>query len=91
MDQGKNINLDGLIEKISPEEELLEKFAPDSENNKSSYVELMNVEGRAIIPGLVDCHTHLLWSGDGSNEIRMRRKWSFLSRIPRRWRDSENC
>ena len=63
---------DGLIEKISPEEELLEEFAPDSENNKSSYVELMNVKGRAIIPGLVDCHTHLLWSGDRSNEIRMR-------------------
>ncbi len=62
----------GLIEKISPEEELLEEFAPDTENNRSSHVELMNVEGRAIIPGLVDCHTHLLWSGDRSNEIRMR-------------------
>ena len=62
----------GLIEKISPEEELLEEFAPDTENNRSSHVELMNIEGRAIIPGLVDCHTHLLWSGDRSNEIRMR-------------------
>ena len=64
----------GKIAKIGPEQELLEEFAPDMENGKSNLVELLNVNGAAIIPGLVDCHTHLLWSGDRSNEIRLRQK-----------------
>jgi imidazolonepropionase len=64
----------GKIMKISPEEELLEEFAPDMESGKSNLIDLLNVNGAAIIPGLVDCHTHLLWSGDRSNEIRLRQK-----------------
>ncbi len=64
----------GKIAKIGPEQELLEEFAPDMENGKSNLIELLNVNGAAIIPGLVDCHTHLLWSGDRSNEIRLRQK-----------------
>ena len=60
--------------KINPEEELLEEFAPDMESGKSNLIDLLNVNGAAIIPGLVDCHTHLLWSGDRSNEIRLRQK-----------------
>ena len=63
---------EGNIIKISPEQELLEEFAPDLEDYKSAYVELLDVNGKAIIPGLVDCHTHLIWSGDRSNEIRLR-------------------
>ena len=54
----------GKIMKISPEEELLEEFAPDMESGKSNLIDLLNVNGAAIIPGLVDCHTHLLWPAD---------------------------
>ena len=63
---------EGNIIKIRPQQELLEEFAPDMEDGKSNKVELLDVKGKAIIPGLVDCHTHLLWSGDRSNEIRLR-------------------
>ena len=62
----------GKIAKIGPEEELLEEFAPDMESGKSNLIEIIDVNGAALIPGLVDCHTHLLWSGDRSNEIRLR-------------------
>ena len=65
---------DGLISKIGPEEELLSEFAPDMESGKSNLVEIIDANGGAIIPGLVDCHTHLIWSGERSNEIRMRQK-----------------
>ena len=54
------------------QQELLEEFAPDMEDGKSTQIHLLDVKGKAIIPGLVDCHTHLLWSGDRSNEIRLR-------------------
>ena len=63
---------EGNIIRISPEQELLEEFAPDMEDNKSAHIELLDVNGKAVIPGLVDCHTHLIWSGDRSNEIRLR-------------------
>tara|TARA_B100001142_G_C14274727_1_gene632369 strand:- start:181 stop:1458 length:1278 start_codon:yes stop_codon:yes gene_type:complete len=63
---------EGSIIKISPEQELLEEYAPDMEDGKSAQIKLLDVDGNAIIPGLVDCHTHLLWSGDRSDEIRLR-------------------
>ena len=55
---------EGSIIKISPEQELLEEYAPDMEDGKSAQIKLLDVDGNAIIPGLVDCNTHLLWSGD---------------------------
>ncbi|MDE0953698.1 MAG: imidazolonepropionase [Candidatus Poseidoniales archaeon] len=63
---------DGIIHKIAPQEEIMEEYVPDFSNEKSNLVNLMNVHGNAVIPGLVDCHTHLLWSGDRSNEMTMR-------------------
>tara|TARA_B110000263_G_scaffold80450_1_gene70396 strand:+ start:1444 stop:2715 length:1272 start_codon:yes stop_codon:yes gene_type:complete len=63
---------DGIILKIAPQEEIMEEYVPDFSNEKSNLVNLMNVHGNAVIPGLVDCHTHLLWSGDRSNEMTMR-------------------
>ena len=63
---------EGSIIKIRPEQELLEEYAPDMEDGKSTHIKLLDVNGNAIIPGLVDCHTHLLWSGDRSDEIRLR-------------------
>ena len=73
LDPGNSIlTSKGKIAKIGPEEELLEEFAPDMESGKSNLIEIIDVNGAALIPGLVDCHTHLLWSGDRSNEIRLR-------------------
>lgn len=32
----------------------------------------IDCEGRWITPGLIDCHTHLVWAGDRANEFEMR-------------------
>ena len=56
---------DHIIKKIGHTEELLSEFS-DSE--------ILDLEGKAIIPGLVDSHTHLLWSGDRSREVSWRQK-----------------
>jgi imidazolonepropionase len=35
-------------------------------------VEVLNCRGRAVLPGLVDCHTHLIFGGDRSDEFARR-------------------
>jgi imidazolonepropionase len=35
-------------------------------------VEVLSVEGRLVTPGLVDCHTHLVFGGDRSHEWEQR-------------------
>lgn len=34
--------------------------------------EVVDCGGRLITPGLVDCHTHLVWAGNRANEFEMR-------------------
>jgi imidazolonepropionase len=71
----------GTISKVAPEDEILEEFAPDFSNGKSDVINLLDVNGNAIIPGLVDCHTHLLWTGDRSNEMHLRQNGSTYQEI----------
>ncbi len=61
------------ILKISPMEELVAEFAPwypaQSENGGTRVVD---IGGMAVVPGFIDSHTHLVWSGDRTNELSMR-------------------
>jgi len=34
--------------------------------------EVLGCEGRWITPGLIDCHTHLVWAGDRAREFELR-------------------
>lgn len=77
---------DNIISKIIPEEELIDEFFPEFkkfkfekdgeikiiENSDKNYI--THAGGNSIIPGLIDSHTHLIWSGDRSNELSMRMK-----------------
>ena len=45
---------------------------------------IQDVGGAWITPGLVDCHTHLLYGGDRSGEIEMRRHGVSYAEIARR-------
>lgn len=38
----------------------------------AAQAETVDCEGRWITPGLVDCHTHLVWAGDRAKEFEMR-------------------
>ena len=49
----------------------LGKEADLPEYNKNS-VEVIDGNGQWITPGLVDCHTHLVYGGDRANEFEMR-------------------
>jgi len=64
---------DESIMKISDSSELLAEFAPwFPHETPNSDIEVIDLEGRAVVPGFVDCHTHLVWAGDRSNELAMR-------------------
>jgi imidazolonepropionase len=54
---------DGLIEKVGDSTSLLAAY-PDEPR--------LDAAGSAVMPGLVDPHTHLVWAGDRCNEFEMR-------------------
>ncbi len=72
--KGMGIVVQGnTIESISSSEELVDEYGlPDSEQPSDSEIKIISLNGNAIIPGLVDGHTHLLWSGDRSRELSWR-------------------
>jgi imidazolonepropionase len=46
-------------------------------------VERVDCEGRLVTPGLVDCHTHLVYAGDRAREFEMRLKGASYEEIAR--------
>lgn len=63
---------DHVIVKIAPSAELLEEY---------TQAEVLDLEGKAVIPGLVDSHTHLLWAGDRSREVSWKQQGFSYSKI----------
>ena len=60
----------GVIVSIAPSQELVQEF--DADGIADSNLEVLDVGGRAVIPGLIDAHTHLIWAGDRSDEVGKR-------------------
>lgn len=44
----------------------------DLPNYKKSQVEVIDGQGKWLTPGLIDCHTHLVYGGNRANEFEMR-------------------
>lgn len=59
---------DGRILAVGPSDDVRQRFEP---------ARRLNAEGRVVMPGFVDPHTHLIWAGDRAHEFEQR-----LSGVP---------
>ncbi|MED5291487.1 MAG: imidazolonepropionase, partial [Candidatus Thermoplasmatota archaeon] len=51
---------------------IIEDIVESIDEFESSDAEFIDVGQRAIIPGFIDAHNHLVWAGDRFNEHRLR-------------------
>jgi len=70
---------EGMIQRISDSEEMRDEYVGGKRGfgllgEQIEGMTVIEVGGRAVVPGLVDCHTHLLWGGDRSREMRWRQQ-----------------
>ncbi|HMS11103.1 MAG TPA: amidohydrolase family protein, partial [Pyrinomonadaceae bacterium] len=56
---------DGAFTAVGTSAEILEKY---------KAAELIDAEGRAVVPGFVDPHTHIVYAGDRLNEFELKIK-----------------
>ncbi|TPN54017.1 MULTISPECIES: imidazolonepropionase [unclassified Mesorhizobium] len=64
VEHGAIAERDGRIVYAGPESEMPAAFLQGAET--------VDCEGRWITPGLIDCHTHLVYAGNRANEFEMR-------------------
>jgi imidazolonepropionase len=65
IEDGAVASRDGCIAYVGPAGDLPPRF---------DAAEVIALEGRLVTPGLIDCHTHLVFGGDRANEFEMRRQ-----------------
>jgi imidazolonepropionase len=76
IDKGALAIADGLIAFAGPQAEL-------SGPPESLAGEVEDLEGRWITPGLIDCHTHLVYGGDRAREFELRLEGASYEEIAR--------
>lgn len=64
----------GIIEKgtLAAEGERITFAGPSDQAPPADGHEVIDCEGRWILPGLIDCHTHLVWAGSRAHEFELR-------------------
>ncbi len=80
---GKGILIDdGRIVKIEDSYVLREEYSyHGDEPAVIDDLRMRSLGGNAVIPGLIDAHTHLVWSGDRSQEVRWRQEGKTYAEI----------
>ncbi len=54
------------------EEDLISEFIPTEKLNKKDFDEIYDLNGKIILPGLVESHTHSVFAGSRADEFRKR-------------------
>ena len=88
---GKGIVVEGnQIVEVRNSEELVDEYGSPNylldELSKAHLddIAVVSLEGRSVIPGIVDSHSHLIWAGDRSREVRWKLNGMSYSEIASR-------
>ena len=60
------VGLDGLIAAVGYDDVI------DTQLPGATYSHVINANGKVVLPGLVDAHTHPVWVGDRVHEFAMK-------------------
>ena len=77
METGYNLIENGVIE-ISDD---VVSWVGSEENYQGDKTNMENLGGSLVTPGLIDCHTHLVFGGDRAREFEMRLKGASYEEI----------
>ena len=77
---GKNVKRGKEISEIFPlfqhsiiiEDDKIKDIIPSPSVNKSKFSEIISLEGKTVLPGLVECHTHTAFAGSRADEFRQK-------------------
>jgi imidazolonepropionase len=72
--RGKELSEIGCLydHSIIIEDDLIKDILPTSSLNKKKLEKILDVTGKTVLPGLVECHTHTAFAGSRANEFRQK-------------------
>lgn len=57
---------------ILVEDDLIKDILPTSSLDKTKFEKVIDVSGKTVLPGLVECHTHTAFAGSRADEFRQK-------------------
>jgi imidazolonepropionase len=72
--RGKELSEIGCIHEhsIVIEDDLIKDIIPTSSVDKNNFEKIIDVTGKTVFPGLVECHTHTAFAGSRADEFRQK-------------------
>ena len=72
-----------VITNILDSQEVVDEYTLPEDISQFQHddVHVHDLRGQAIVPGLIDGHTHLLWAGDRSKEVAWRQEGKSYAQI----------
>jgi imidazolonepropionase len=72
--RGKELSEIGCLydHSIIIEDDLIKNILPTSSLDKSKFEKIIDLTGKTVLPGLVECHTHTAFAGSRADEFRQK-------------------
>lgn len=72
--RGKELSDIGCLyeHSIIIEDDAIKDFVPTDSVDKNKFEEIIDVTGKTVLPGLVECHTHTAFAGSRADEFRQK-------------------